>query len=82
MKKLVERTRKMKIGDPFAEDTTVGATISQEQGEKVLKYIELAKTEVSACLRLIEPLHEKACLQGFRPGPIKSGLNHRKLLEA
>ena len=40
----------MKIGDPFAEDTTVGATISQEQGEKVLRYIELAKSEASACL--------------------------------
>ena len=82
MKKLVERMRKMKIGDPFAEDTTVGATISKEQGEKVLKYIELAKSEVSAYLRLIEPCHEKACLQGFRPGTIKSRLNHRKLLEA
>ena len=50
LKKLVERTSKMKIGDPFAEDTTVGATISQEQGEKVLRYIELAKSEASACL--------------------------------
>lgn len=47
LKRLEERTRKMKIGDPFAEDTTVGATISKEQGEKVLRYIELAKSEVS-----------------------------------
>lgn len=45
LKRLEERTRKMKIGDPFAEDTTVGATISKEQGEKVLRYIELAKSE-------------------------------------
>ena len=50
LKKLVDRTSKMKIGDPFAEDTTVGATISQEQGAKVLKYIEIAKSEVSYSL--------------------------------
>ena len=52
LKKLVERTRKMKIGDPFAEDTTVGATISQEQGDKVLRYIELAKSEVRTSVLL------------------------------
>ena len=46
LKRLVERTNNMKIGDPFAEDTTVGATISQEQGAKVLSYIEMAKSEV------------------------------------
>ena len=65
LKKLVERTRRMKIGDPFAEDTTVGATISQEQGEKVLRYIELAKSEV----RISVFLHTR---QGF---PQFSGLD-------
>lgn len=42
---LVTRTRKMKIGDPFSEDTTVGATISRQQADRVLRYIEGAKRE-------------------------------------
>lgn len=44
---LVERTKRMKIGNPFDDDTTVGATISREQFEKVMHYIEIAKKEVS-----------------------------------
>ena len=46
LEKLVERTKKMKIGDPFAEDTTVGATISKQQADIVMKYIESANQEV------------------------------------
>jgi aldehyde dehydrogenase family 9 protein A1 len=46
LEKLVQRTRKMKIGNPFAEDTTVGATISREQADKVLRYVDIAKKEV------------------------------------
>ena len=46
LRRLVERTKKMKIGDPFAEDTTVGATISKDQADKVLQYIEIGKSEV------------------------------------
>lgn len=45
--KLVERTRNMKIGDPFDEATTVGSMISQDQAEKTLHYIEGAKKEVN-----------------------------------
>lgn len=43
---LVERTKRMKIGDPYLEDTTVGATISKQQFDIVMRYIELAKKEV------------------------------------
>ncbi|XP_071102502.1 4-trimethylaminobutyraldehyde dehydrogenase-like [Haliotis cracherodii] len=45
LKKLVERTQKMKIGDPNVEDTTVGATISSSQADKVLAYVQRAKKE-------------------------------------
>lgn len=44
--KLVARTMKMRIGDPMLSDTTVGATISPEQAEKTLKYVDLGKKEV------------------------------------
>lgn len=42
---LVERVRQMKIGDPILPETTVGATISEEQANKVLGYIDIAKQE-------------------------------------
>ncbi|KAK3611299.1 hypothetical protein CHS0354_015712 [Potamilus streckersoni] len=45
LKRLVARTTKMKIGDPFQEETTVGATISEDQANKVLQYIESGKKE-------------------------------------
>ena len=43
---LVDRVSKMVIGDPFNSDTTVGATISQAQADKVMHYINVAKKEV------------------------------------
>ena len=36
----------MKIGDPFADDTTVGATITRQQADKVLQYVDIARKEV------------------------------------
>ena len=44
---LLEATQKLKIGDPFNEATTVGATITPEHAQKVLNYIESAKQEVT-----------------------------------
>lgn len=41
----VERTRKLKIGNPKSNDTNIGAIVSKPHFEKILSYIELAKTE-------------------------------------
>lgn len=41
--RLVERTEKMRIGDPMDPETHVGALISQEHMEKVLGYVEAGK---------------------------------------
>ena len=41
----VERVSKLKIGDPLDESTNIGAVVSKQHLEKVLSYIELAKTE-------------------------------------
>lgn len=46
LEKLVARTTDMKIGDPNNDKTTVGATISREQAEKTLGYVDIAKKEV------------------------------------
>ncbi|XP_064122266.1 4-trimethylaminobutyraldehyde dehydrogenase-like isoform X2 [Macrobrachium nipponense] len=50
VKRLVDATSKMKIGNPFAEDTTVGATIHEDHARKVLSYISKAKEEGATLL--------------------------------
>ncbi|MBM3269832.1 MAG: aldehyde dehydrogenase family protein [Candidatus Sericytochromatia bacterium] len=43
--RLVNLSRTMKVGDPFAPDTDMGAQISQQQLDKILAYIETGKRE-------------------------------------
>ncbi|XP_076036755.1 4-trimethylaminobutyraldehyde dehydrogenase A-like [Oratosquilla oratoria] len=43
--KVVTATKKMKIGDPNNDETTVGATIHADHAQKVLDYIKGAKEE-------------------------------------
>ncbi|MEO3435260.1 betaine-aldehyde dehydrogenase [Inquilinus sp. CAU 1745] len=45
MNRLLERTAKMRIGDPMDPETDVGALISEAHMEKVLGYIEAGKQE-------------------------------------
>jgi len=45
MKRLVERTRALRIGDPLDPATQVGSLISQTHMDKVLGYIDLGRTE-------------------------------------
>ena len=44
LERLVARTRRMKVGDPLAPDTQVGALISAEHLERVLASIERGRT--------------------------------------
>lgn len=41
----VERVSALKVGDPMQPDTDVGAIVSKQHFEKIMSYIELAKTE-------------------------------------
>eukprot|EP00057_Strongylocentrotus_purpuratus_P022104 XP_011676578.1 PREDICTED: aldehyde dehydrogenase family 9 member A1-A [Strongylocentrotus purpuratus] len=50
VKRFIERTKKMKIGDPHLEDTTFGALISKAHQDKVMGYIEGAKKEGATIL--------------------------------
>ncbi|MCY9337399.1 aldehyde dehydrogenase [Bacillus haynesii] len=45
LNKFIEKTKKLKVGDPFDPDTNIGALISSEHTERVMNYIELAKRE-------------------------------------
>ncbi|MEC8381978.1 MAG: aldehyde dehydrogenase [Myxococcota bacterium] len=47
---LVERARKMVIGDPFAEGTELGALISLEHRQKIESYIDYAVTDGGSVL--------------------------------
>jgi len=41
----VARTSALKVGDPLEADTNVGAVVSKSHFEKIMSYIDLAKTE-------------------------------------
>ncbi len=45
LEKLLERTRKLKIGDPMDMATHVGSLISPDHLEKVMRYVKLGKEE-------------------------------------
>jgi aminomuconate-semialdehyde/2-hydroxymuconate-6-semialdehyde dehydrogenase len=42
---LIDRTQKLRIGDPLESGTDQGALVSKQHFEKVLSYIEIAKDE-------------------------------------
>lgn len=46
LSRVVERTKKIRVGDPMNPDTQMGALISEEHLHKVLDYVELGKKEV------------------------------------
>src|SRR5262249_7611089 len=45
VQKLVQRAKGQKVGDPFDPATTQGPQVSQEQCDRVLRYIDLGKKE-------------------------------------
>ena len=45
LESLIEKTRRMTVGDPMNPNTDVGALISKEHLNKVLEYIEIGKQE-------------------------------------
>jgi aldehyde dehydrogenase (NAD+) len=42
---MIDKMKKMKIGDPMDKDTDIGPLVSQKQQKRVLDYIELGKKE-------------------------------------
>lgn len=43
--KLVQKAKTQKVGDPFAEDTTQGPQVSQEQFDRIMGFIDSGKKE-------------------------------------
>lgn len=47
LESLLDKTSRMKVGDPMSEDTDVGALISENHFEKVMNYIHIGKQEAA-----------------------------------
>lgn len=45
IERFAEKTKELTVGDPFAENTKVGALVSEEHYNKVMSYLEIAKEE-------------------------------------
>ena len=45
LEKFVEKTKALKVGNPFEEGTDLGSVVSEEHYNKVLSYLEIAKEE-------------------------------------
>ncbi len=56
MAKAIERTKRIKQGNPLDSDTMLGAQASQEQMEKILSYIQIGKNEGAKVLTGGAPL--------------------------
>ncbi|KAB5579755.1 hypothetical protein PHYPO_G00198650 [Pangasianodon hypophthalmus] len=55
LEEVVRRTKAIRIGDPLLEETRMGALVSREHLQKVLNYVEQAKTEGARVLCGGEP---------------------------
>jgi aminomuconate-semialdehyde/2-hydroxymuconate-6-semialdehyde dehydrogenase len=74
----VEKVRRMKVGDPAAESTKMGAVVSKPHMEKVLSYIALAQEEGGNILTGgKQALVDGECSDGWFIEPtIIEGLSH------
>jgi aminomuconate-semialdehyde/2-hydroxymuconate-6-semialdehyde dehydrogenase len=67
---LVERTNKLLVGDPLEAATRVGALVSEVHMQKVLSYIDLARSEGGKILTGGERVHlEGRCREGYFVSP-------------
>lgn len=74
----IEKTRLLKVGDPESPHTRLGAVVSKQHKEKILSYIELAKSEGGTILfGGGVPEVNKRCKNGYFVEPtIIEGLDH------
>jgi aldehyde dehydrogenase (NAD+) len=73
--KLIEKSRKLRQGDPFDPKTEIGPQVSAEQRDKVMRYIELGKEEGARLLLGGERLKR----QGFFVQPTVFGGAHNRM---
>ena len=64
MERVIKRTQAIKVGNPLASDTMMGAQASNDQYEKILSYMKIGKDEGAQVLT------------GGGPANLNSGLEH------
>ena len=69
VEKLVEETRKLKVGDPADPITQVGALISEDHYRKVMSYIKLGKEQGANLLWGGNRVEVAGCEKGFFVAP-------------
>ena len=66
---ILDKVKKIVVGNPATEDVHLGAIVSREQYDRVLGYIDLAKKEGARLLYGGEPLCISGCEKGFFVSP-------------
>ena len=83
MDKVVQRTRAIKMGNPLAADTMMGAQASEDQYNKILSYLDIGKQEGAEVLTGGEAFHQNSGLEhGFYIKPtIFKGHNKMRIFQ-
>ena len=78
-KDFVKKAALLKVGDPKASDTKIGAVVSKPHQEKILSYVKLAKEEGGTILLGGQKAEVGGeCVDGYFVQPtIIEGLAHR-----
>jgi acyl-CoA reductase-like NAD-dependent aldehyde dehydrogenase len=69
LEKLIERTKKIKVGDGFDDGVGMGPAVDKNQFETNLRYIEIAKKEGCRCLAGGGALKEGKLAKGYFVAP-------------
>ncbi|MDN3656637.1 aldehyde dehydrogenase family protein [Ferruginibacter paludis] len=83
MDRVVQRTRAIKLGNPLAADTMMGAQASEDQYNKILSYLDIGKQEGAEVLCGGEAFHQNSGLEhGFYIKPtIFKGHNKMRIFQ-
>jgi len=63
MERVIQRTRAIKLGNPLAADTMMGAQASEDQYNKILSYLDIGKQEGAEVLCGGEAFHQNSGLE-------------------
>lgn len=82
MEKVLERVKKIKMGDPLDRETMMGAQASEDQYQKIMSYIDIGKQEGANLLTGGESFRNEAYPEGFYVQPtIFEGHNKMRIFQ-
>ncbi|MCT7465336.1 aldehyde dehydrogenase [Aliarcobacter cryaerophilus] len=82
MKRVIERVKAIKLGNPLDTENTMGAQNSFNQKEKIAKYLKIAKEDVAECLVGGDIYHSSINPDGFYIEPtIYKGHNKMRIFQ-